>query len=114
MSGTPAVRPRGRPSRRGTPRFILRIEGQGRSIRLRSPLLPVAMLVACTELVLYPVLQIAVPFIAERHGDEEVARVLRELPAFPLSRIMGELMRGGVPLEVSVCSGERVFHLRLG
>lgn len=114
MSEVPAGRPPATVARRETPRFALRIEGHGRRINLHAPLLPVAMLVACAELVLYPVLHAAVPWVAERHGDEEAAQMIRDLPAFPLSRMLGELMRGGVPLEVAVRNGNRRFHLRLG
>jgi hypothetical protein len=96
------------------PRFVLRIEGHGPRINLRAPLLPVAMLVACAELLVYPVLRLAAPYLVERYGDERAARLIRELPAFPLSRVMGELMRGRTPLEVSVRDGDSHVHLRLG
>jgi hypothetical protein len=126
VSGLPAVRQgagvrgaatRGAPPalrRRGVPRFVLRVDGHGPRINVSLPLLPVAMVVACAELVLYPILQAAVPYLVARHGDQEAARLIREIPAFPFSRIMGTLMRSGVPLEVSVANGQSRFHLRLG
>jgi hypothetical protein len=72
------------------------------------------MVVGCAELVLYPVLRLAAPRIIERHVGGDAARIVRELPAFPLSQILGAIMRGGAPLEVSVQDGNGRFHLRLG